>query len=170
MEQQQRKVLYIIRGIPGSGKSTLGELVADQAFSADEYMVDERGKYKFDPTRLKECHDYCFRSVVSAMKVGTQPILAVCNTFSQEWEYMRYIFVALAYGYDPIGVNVQGLHENIHGCPGDQVLNMHGRFQHNIAHSIAFAKEIMEGLPYRGSFGSDINFENWVKSQYKKEE
>ena len=38
--EQQHKVLYIIRGIPGSGKSTLGELVADQAFSADEYMVD----------------------------------------------------------------------------------------------------------------------------------
>lgn len=167
---QNNKVLYIVRGIPGSGKSTLGDLFADQAFSADEYMVDERGKYKFDPAKLKECHDNCFRSVVNSMKIGAQPVLAVCNTFTQEWEYMRYIFAALAYGYDPIGLNVQGLHENIHGCPGDQILKMEGRFQHNIAYSIAFAKEIMEGLPYRGSLGCDANFENWVKSQYKKEE
>lgn len=170
MEQQQRKVLYIIRGIPGSGKSTLGELVADQAFSADEYMIDEKGHYKFDPTRLKECHNYCFRSVVNAMKIGTQPTLAVCNTFTREWEYMRYIFAALVYGYDVIGLNVQGLHTNIHGCPNDQILRMDSKFHHEIAYSIAFAKEIMAGVPYEGTLGSGEHFVKWLQTHDPKEE
>ncbi len=54
------KVLYIVRGIPGSGKSTFAKQLVGADFlvcEADKYfMVD--GEYKFDATKLKQAHDF----------------------------------------------------------------------------------------------------------------
>ena len=53
------KILYIVRGIPGSGKSTFAKTLGGQHFEADMYFIDESGNYKFDITEIKLAHEWC---------------------------------------------------------------------------------------------------------------
>ena len=55
------KILYIVRGIPGSGKSTFAKRLVIHDFlvcEADKYFVDkETGEYNFDFTKIKDAHN-----------------------------------------------------------------------------------------------------------------
>jgi len=50
------KVLYIVRGIPGSGKSTFAKTLGGNHYEADMYFIGESGNYNFDPTKIKDAH------------------------------------------------------------------------------------------------------------------
>lgn len=97
-------ILFIIRGLPGSGKSTLGELIAPhQSYAADDYFYDEHGTYNFDPSKLREAHEECQNRVRKALEVGMRTGLdearvAVCNTFTCHWEYKPYVDMAKELG------------------------------------------------------------------------
>ena len=145
------KTLYIIRGIPGSGKSTLGsKLVKDgRCFAADDYMTNKDGKYEFDPVRLAECHRLCFGDVRDMLldDVSNEDV-AVCNTFTQEWEYRRYIRVAYAIGWTPVVINVQSIHVNTHGCPVEKVLQMDAHFEYDALPALASEYAVISGMRY----------------------
>ena len=52
------KELILVRGIPGSGKSTFAKSLGGTHFETDKFfMVD--GEYKFDGTKIKEAHKWC---------------------------------------------------------------------------------------------------------------
>ena len=58
--------LILLRGIPGSGKSTLGEIIlqcpgssSPEVLSADNFFIDEKGDYNFDGSKLKQAHNEC---------------------------------------------------------------------------------------------------------------
>ena len=36
------KILYLIRGLPGSGKTTLAKSICNVVFSADDYFTDKK--------------------------------------------------------------------------------------------------------------------------------
>lgn len=80
--------LLIIRGLPGSGKTTLVELFVPLVFSADDYFY-RNGQYVFDAEKLAEAHGACFDNVTAALLQGKE--VAVANTFSRVWEFQRYI-------------------------------------------------------------------------------
>jgi predicted kinase len=128
------KNLYIIRGVPGSGKSTLAKtLVGDKDFchkEADMYFIDRDGNYNFDPTKLKEAHEWCREEIEFAMKYE-HPTVVVSNTFTREWEMQPYIDLANKYEYRVFSLIVENRHENdsIHGVPPEAVENMKKRFE-----------------------------------------
>jgi adenylate kinase family enzyme len=87
------KMLYIVRGIPGSGKSTFAKSLGGTHFETDMFfMVD--GEYKFDFTKLKESHKWCQDRVGDAMilniTANLNDVIVVSNTFTQEWEMQPY--------------------------------------------------------------------------------
>ncbi len=51
--------LYIVRGIPGSGKSTFAKTLGGQHYEADMFFIDENGVYNFDFTKIKDAHQWC---------------------------------------------------------------------------------------------------------------
>ena len=121
----------LIRGLPGSGKSTVAKLF-DKAlhFEADMYFLDADGNYQFDASKIKNAHNWCRHSVMDAMKEG-HPIVVVSNTFTQEWEMEVYYLLAEELGYRVISMIVENRHEgkNIHGCPDDKIEQMKTRFE-----------------------------------------
>lgn len=132
------KKLYIVRGLPGSGKSTFAEALVGSDFlvcEADKYfMVD--GEYKFDATKLKDAHAYCQNLVETYMKdslVNDQFYreIAVSNTFTQEWEMQPYFELAKKYGYTVFTVIVENRHggKNIHDVPQEALDRMKNRFE-----------------------------------------
>jgi len=133
------KILFIIRGVSGSGKSTFAKKIVGHDFlvcEADKYFIDkETGEYKFDFSKIKDAHKFCQDTVETYMKdslVNDQFYreIAVANTFTQEWEMEPYFKLAKEYGYTVFSIVVENVHggKNIHNVPEDKIKQMKERF------------------------------------------
>ena len=124
------KVLYIVRGVPGSGKTTLAKQLTANVFEADHYFYDNDGNYNFIPSEIKEAHKECQQFVGFAMESGIQKI-AVSNTFTQEWEMEPYFELAKKHGFKVFTIIVENRHGGVneHGVPEDKIEQMKNRFQ-----------------------------------------
>lgn len=124
------KSLFLVRGLPGSGKSTFASEITDTYFEADQYFIEESGKYVFNPSKIKDAHEWCRSKVESAMAWG-KPKIAVSNTFTQDWEMQAYLDLASKYDYKVFSIIVENRHEgkNLHGVPDDTLKKMRDRFQ-----------------------------------------
>jgi predicted kinase len=129
-----KKILYLLRGVPGSGKSSVAQNIGGTHFETDKYfMVD--GEYKFDPTKLKQYHQMCQNEVNLAMiqnhTAHLNDVIVVSNTFTQEWEMKPYFDLAKTYGYQVFSLIVENRHGglNQHGVPEDKVQIMKDRFE-----------------------------------------
>lgn len=123
------KKLFIIRGCSGSGKTTLAQSLTREHYEAD--MFFERGNgYEFDPTKLREAHQWCRDLVMMAM-TRKEETIAVSNTFTQEWEMNPYFQLAQEHGYMVFSIIVENRHggTNIHGCSEEKVEQMRNRFE-----------------------------------------
>jgi len=128
------KKLYIVRGLPGSGKTTFAKTLGGVHFESDQYfMVD--GEYKFDVTKLKNAHSWCQTQVSNAMilnyTANINNVIVVSNTFTQEWEMTPYVEMANEWGYTVFTVIVENRHggKNVHGVPEDKLEMMKNRFE-----------------------------------------
>ena len=135
-----KKTIYLLRGLPGGGKSTLAKKLVGHDFlvcEADKYFIDkETGDYNFDVTKLKDAHKYCQDLVETYMKdslVNEQFYreIAVSNTFTQEWEMKPYFELAKKYGYTVFVTIVENRHggKNVHGVPDEKLQIMKERFE-----------------------------------------
>lgn len=128
--------MYLIRGVPGSGKTTLAKTIyfnlrekGKKPFhsEADFFMTDDVGNYRFDPTKLTSCHDLCFKVVKEGVFFGV-PVI-VSNTFVRRWEMKRYESLAKSHGYDIQEIICRGSFDNIHNVPDWKVKQMQERFE-----------------------------------------
>jgi len=131
------KTLYIVRGVPGSGKSTFAKSIAKpwQIFEADKFFI-KNGEYKFDYTKIKDAHNDCKRKVHKAIHPSLfrrlfYNTVVVSNTFTQEWEMRFYEIIARKYGYRVFHVVVENRHGGVneHGVPDDKLEVMKNRFE-----------------------------------------
>jgi nucleoside-triphosphatase THEP1 len=115
--------LFIVRGLPGCGKSTFANKIADKVFEADMYFY-VNGIYKFDYTRIRDAHQWCQQQVRFAMLNGVEKI-AVANTFVRRWEMDEYYVMALKSDYKVTEITLSGLlHPNVHGVPNEKIEQM----------------------------------------------
>ena len=123
------KTLILLRGLPGSGKTTLAKTLGGAHFEADMFFVEE-GEYKFDATKLTLAHKWSQTLTEHSMEDGVERII-VSNTFTQEWEMKAYFTLAEKYGYRVHSLIVENRHggENEHGVPKEKLIQMRDRFQ-----------------------------------------
>ena len=128
------KTLYIVRGIPGSGKSTFAKSIGGIHIEADQFFM-ENGKYNFDITKIKLAHKYCQIQTEAWMKTDGAQVnndkIVVSNTFTQEWEMEPYFKLAEKYGYRTFSLIVENRHGgvNVHDVPEDKLELMKNRFE-----------------------------------------
>ena len=129
------KSLYLLRGLPGAGKSTLAKKLGDAHFEADMYFTNENGQYIFNGADIKKAHEWCQNEVQMAMILnhtsGLNESIVVSNTFTQEWEMEPYYKLAETYGYRVFSLIVENRHggENLHNVPEDKIKAMRERFE-----------------------------------------
>ncbi len=87
-----KKKLWIIRGIPSSGKSFKArELVGKNGhvFSGDDYHTDPKtGEYNWKPENVRQGHIWNHNRVIEAIKNNWSPI-CVDNTHIRLWELKK---------------------------------------------------------------------------------
>lgn len=127
--------VYIMRGLPGSGKSSW---VATQSktpecwvvCSADHFhMVGD--EYRFDPKNAGAAHSRCLYKFVEALSRNEVDVLVVDNTNTTAVELAPYVRLCEAFGveYEIVWVIASPLtayRRNVHGVPYDVIHRMWG--------------------------------------------
>lgn len=163
--QTEKPAVVILRGIPGSGKSTLGREIASicsrkpatcTIVSADRYFVGPRG-YVFDVKHIGKAHDTCKSQFEDALRRNNANIVIVDNTHTQSWEYEHYVQRARA---NRCRVQVLEMHcpdlttciqmakRNSHGVPVPKVIQMYLRWDADSS-AMAFSPQFEHAMVNR---------------------
>lgn len=138
----------ILRGVPGSGKSTWARLAYPDAakFSADDYFM-QNGQYVFDPSKLGEAHATCLRGFIDWAQRPTSEVAIVDNTSTTIAEVSPYASIALAYGHDIEIITflcdpTVAAARNVHGVPPAAIVGMDKRLRDSVG-------QLMPWWPHR---------------------
>lgn len=148
--------LLIIRGLPGSGKSTIAKklqsnsndcllvtpnhknIVYTNHYEADMFFEND-GEYKFDKKYLSHAHDWCYNNVLKSLLDGNNTI--VSNTFVKLWELNKYLDLEKFVPNTIIEViEVYTSYDNIHKVPSEQLIKMKNNWEY-------FTEEMASKLP-----------------------
>lgn len=132
------KMLYLIRGLPGSGKSTFAEAFA-RSLGYDNYEADDyhykasyNGRewvYDWKPENVQAAHRYCQEMCRRSMVEGDEHVV-ISNTFTTAKEMEPYLALAQEFGYRVTSLIVENRHGgvNVHNVPQATLDKMRNRF------------------------------------------
>jgi len=128
------KRVVVMRGLSGSGKSTVARQLAQGEaaviVSADDYFETPEG-YKWDGTKLGEAHKQCFRLFMAAIDAEAE-LIVVDNTNRDALEIAPYMMAAQSFGYEAAIVEVRcspqvAAARNTHNTPAHVIERMAAR-------------------------------------------
>ena len=113
--------MFLIVGLPGSGKSTYAQRLKDEKNIKYHYEADmamyEDGKYVFKRSKLPGAHAWC--QVMTELAMKEKECVIVSNTFLRKKEVKPYIDLANLYEYRIHLVRMTGNYGSIHGVPSN---------------------------------------------------
>lgn len=117
--------LILVRGLPGSGKSTMAKvlsLVGYQHFEADQYFVRD-GRYCYDRSQIRDAHEWCQQQTRASLARGEAVV--VSNTFTRLVELEPYLTMSKRMRV----IEAHGRWRNIHGVPEHTLAAMAQRWE-----------------------------------------
>lgn len=123
------KKLVIIRGVPGTGKSTLAskQYGEYEHLEADMYFINGEGEYVFKADHIHEAHNWC-QNWTKRLMLREEPGIVISNTFTTFREMKYYIDLAKSYGYEIEVISLTHEYGSIHGVPEETMQKMRNRF------------------------------------------
>ena len=120
--------LILIRGLPGSGKSTMASKIAVSTGALHveaDMWVDYSTPYS--PEAAKRAHAICQSQARNALVCGSSVV--VSNTFTQVWEMQPYLDMAKQYRAQVEIITATGDYKSIHNVPDDVIQAMRDRWE-----------------------------------------
>jgi chloramphenicol 3-O-phosphotransferase len=117
--------LVLIRGLPGSGKSTMAREYARKGYAhlkADMFF-EYGGEYQYDASRIRDAHTWCQRMTREALVSGRSAV--VSNTSTQLREMAPYQSMS---GKVRV-IEATGRWQNTHGVPAEMLERMAQRWE-----------------------------------------
>ena len=134
------RTLVKIRGLPGSGTSTLARAMLigynigflykkprGAHFEVDMYHMDAHGNYNYTAAHDHAADTWCQLQTTNAMKENVNLII-VSNNFTRIWELEPYDQLAAVYGYETQEIICKGNFRSHHHA--DQLERMRKYFQY----------------------------------------
>ena len=137
------KTLYIMRGLPGSGKSTRAKQLRLQnasicdLYSTDDYWERPDGTYDFNIDLIKDAHIWNQQRTHKGMQACVDHII-IDNVNTTLREMMPYIKLGVHYGYAISLVESNATwkfdveecyYRNTHGVPYSTILRMYHEWE-----------------------------------------
>ncbi len=129
------KLVYIMVGAPGSGKSTRTKMHTEGKVSAvvsADHFFESSGTYVFDRSKLHLAHLHSQRKYVEALDNPDIEVVVVDNTNTTAKERKFYLDLAKSRGYsvffDVLECDAKTCYaRNVHGVPLDAIERMIAR-------------------------------------------
>ena len=120
--------LVLIRGIPGSGKSTFALVRFPGVFHIENDMYHvKNGKYSFDQRMQDNAVSWCMDMCRTAIVLGMDCV--VSNTFTKKKYVEAYRRIAEEFGASFEVYRMRGEFGNLHAVPEDVFANMKKNFE-----------------------------------------
>ena len=129
--EKRNQILIIVRGIPGSGKSTFAKEIVkmfpdDSVHWESDMFFMHNGVYCWKPNKVNLAHRWCQQKVEKSFDAAD--IVVVSNTFTTESEMKFYLDFAKENGISVQIVRMENRFENEHGVPDAILEKMKARF------------------------------------------
>ena len=146
VETGDSNVLVVLRGLPGSGKTTLARRLISQAgcgviLSTDDYFYEKGGgQYVFRPEQLSDAHAYNQQRASEAVKNKNRFII-IDNTNTCSWEMKPYIELGVNNFYNVRILEAETdwrfkprllAQKNSHGVPREKIEAMLERYEKDL--------------------------------------
>ena len=122
--------LLLVRGIPGTGKSTYARHYVDEYdyvhLEADMFF-EKDGDYEFKRELLGQAHEWCKAECHKAMRTGRN--IVVSNTFCTHREMWPYVTMAELMGYTVRVVALKHEYGSIHNVPEESMQRFRARWE-----------------------------------------
>lgn len=118
--------LVIVRGLPGSGKSTVAKKLVKAGYThieADMYHINKRtGAYEFDIKRKTAAWEWVKETMANLLRNEQDVVLAGVFPYNDTLQGLKNAADYL--GYDFTVITVEADHGNIHDVPEDVLRGM----------------------------------------------
>lgn len=129
----RQPILYLVRGLPGSGKSSFVKKQMNALanhYEADMYFMKD-GVYHFDATKLGAAHAMCKDHTQFSLEHGFDTW--VSNTFTTKKELKPYFEIAKRTDSAVVCITMHGNFKSVHNVPDEVLYKMKQRFEHDIS-------------------------------------
>ena len=121
--------LILVRGLPGSGKSTFAQDFAYDyvRLEADMWFTDHLGNYNWNAINIRQAHAWCLETARILLNNGQSVV--VSNTFTTLKEMQPYIDHAKLLDIEVRVYRMTKNYGSIHNVPDEAIKRMVDRFQ-----------------------------------------
>lgn len=133
MDNLHRGLLILIRGLPGSGKTTLAKKLAAQHdmihFETDQFFEDNSydGTYVHDRAKWSTYNKACFMATDAAMSDGKNVV--VSNCFCSKASMTNYLTAAEKHNYQVLVLVADGKYKSVRGLPDEAFEQIASRWE-----------------------------------------